>query len=432
MKSCLRLVLASVIILHPSVLFAAIISVPADQPTIQAGIDAALDGDVVLVSAGIYIERIDFSGKAITVMSYHGAPSTIIDGNGSGSVVTFANGEGAGSVLDGFTIRNGRGTGFGLPPISFYGGGIYCVDASPTIRHNRIVENDLDGGCVVGAGETKGGGIFVDGGSPTIERNVISDNTAHATSGCWHGICCGDAYGGGIAILGGEATVINNVVSGNTAYGSSDGTGGGGYGRGGGLYSNGLSSIVNNVITGNGVGGQWFQYGGGAYLDSGELFANNIVTNNTAGMFVGNAGGIQCNGSPDLTHNDAWDNMMDDYGNGCGTPDPSNLSVDPSFVNPSTNLHLAPGSPCIDTGTDAGVYTDVDGEARPQGADFDIGVDEYKDLDADGWASWEDCDDTSAVTYPGGAEICDEKDNDCDELIDEDLECGSCFISIIM
>ena len=50
--------------------FAATIHVPADQPTIQAGIDAATsDYDIVLVSPGTYMENIDFLGKSVIVRS---------------------------------------------------------------------------------------------------------------------------------------------------------------------------------------------------------------------------------------------------------------------------------------------------------------------------------------------------------------------------
>lgn len=52
-----------------------IIHVPQDQATIQAGIDAALDGDTVLVSPGTYYENIIFNGRAITVASANGPPS---------------------------------------------------------------------------------------------------------------------------------------------------------------------------------------------------------------------------------------------------------------------------------------------------------------------------------------------------------------------
>ncbi len=60
------------------------IHVPVDQPTIQAGINAANPGDTVLVSPGTYTENIDFMGKAITVISSAGPGTTVIDGSTEG------------------------------------------------------------------------------------------------------------------------------------------------------------------------------------------------------------------------------------------------------------------------------------------------------------------------------------------------------------
>ena len=42
------------------------------------------------------------------------------------------------------------------------------------------------------------------------------------------------------------------------------------------------------------------------------------------------------------------------------------------------------------------------------------------DLDADGYALAEDCDDNNAAVNPGAEEVCDELDNNCDGLIDVD------------
>jgi len=64
------------------------IHVPGDQPTIQAGINAAHNGDTVLVAPGTYHEHLDYSRKRITVTSESGPSVTVIDGSvGAGAVV---------------------------------------------------------------------------------------------------------------------------------------------------------------------------------------------------------------------------------------------------------------------------------------------------------------------------------------------------------
>lgn len=103
---------------------AQVINVPADQPTIQAGINSAFSGDTILVSDGTYLENINFSGKAITVASQFIVDgdtthinNTIIDGSQPsnpdyGSVISFTSGEDTNSVLSGFTVTGGTGTYF--------------------------------------------------------------------------------------------------------------------------------------------------------------------------------------------------------------------------------------------------------------------------------------------------------------------------------
>ena len=141
--------------------FSDTLHVPTEFLTIQDAIDAAKDGDTVMVAPGTYVENISFKGKAITVVSTDGPDLTFIDGNQAGSVVLFALGEGPGSKIEGFTIQNGSGT---YVHFANQGGGICCYEASPRITNNVITRN--------GVGSTGyGGGISCrSSSSPQMSR----------------------------------------------------------------------------------------------------------------------------------------------------------------------------------------------------------------------------------------------------------------------
>src|SRR5260370_8227108 len=108
------------------------IHVPADQPTIQAAIDVALNGDTVLVSPGTYKENIDFHGKAIAVISQNGPALTSIDRGNLNTIRTFYTSYGLTSQLRGFAIRNGSAS---------FRAGFKILGASPTLVANYFVSD---------------------------------------------------------------------------------------------------------------------------------------------------------------------------------------------------------------------------------------------------------------------------------------------------
>lgn len=247
--------------------------------TIQEAIDAAIDGETIIVCMGTYHENIKFDGRNITVRSTDPlnptvVATTIIDG-GSGSVVEFTGGDA--STLEGFTIRNGNAD---------YGGGIHVHGgSSPTITGNIITGNTAN---------DNGAGIYVDEiSSPTISNNAITSNHANATSG------------GGITVHGGSSPVITgNIITGNMAQ-----AGGGIF-----VYDNSSPTISENVITGHTVG----YSGGGIYVSGGSpIITSNTITGNAAdenggGIYVGGLGGS----TPNITGNIINSNTAENFGGG--------------------------------------------------------------------------------------------------------------------
>ena len=118
--------------------------VPEQFPTIQEAINAAVDGDIILVAPGVYKEGIDLLGKAIIVQ---GAPSAAtIDGAG-GFAVSALSGEGPDTVLKNFVIRNSHMA-------------VYFSNSSPKIRNVTVCDNQYGAAAFVGAQPDISNSIF--------------------------------------------------------------------------------------------------------------------------------------------------------------------------------------------------------------------------------------------------------------------------------
>jgi parallel beta-helix repeat protein len=296
------------VILCSTAAFGAVIRVPGDQPTIQAGIDAASTGDTVLVANGTYTGAgnidLDFKGKAITVRSKNGPDYTIIDCEQEGRGFHFHSGEGQDSVVSGFTIENGD------PYSPYNGGGILCDSSSPTITNCTISENYA----------SNGGGISCDNSSPTVTNCTFSGNDAN--------------YGGGIYCNSSSPTITNCTFSWNDAI------------AGGGISCRNSSSptITNCTFSGN-----WTYVGGG--ISCRDNSSPTITDCTISGNDAEDGGGISCdNSSPTIINCTITGNAVEYEGGGISCWDNSSPTITGCTISENGVYDFGPGG---------GIYCDA-------------------------------------------------------------------------
>ncbi|MFN0034946.1 MAG: FG-GAP-like repeat-containing protein [Saprospiraceae bacterium] len=320
--------------------------VPADFPKIQAAIDAAQTGDTVLVSPGVYFENLQLRGRDIVLSSRYFLESdpaktireTIIDGSqpaqpDTASCILIWKGETQATVIQGFTLRGGKGTRWYdhyVPGYFREGGGILSEASSPLIRHNIIRDNTVpkEGAELVSHG---GGGIRCGDGSPRIEGNQIIHNRA-------------DGYGGGIVLnYCPGAVVAHNVIAHN--IGGKDFSGGGFWATG---LAGSVNTLLNNTIAYNQSPGPATQFGGKA----GGVWAFSITLKLQNNIVWGNA---QASGKP-IAHSGASlqmeYNCVESTHSGMGT-----IYGDPMFRD-TLSFVLEAGSPAIDAGNPDAAFDD--------------------------------------------------------------------------
>ncbi len=301
------IVLAGSMYFATPLLLADTIHVPAEASTIQSAIEAATDGDRIVVAPGIYSESLRLWGKEIRIESSAGPERTIImkpDATGYAPTIRLQDGETPNTVVSGFTIRNGSGdftSTFGCNCDGYtLGGGLFIKNASPIIENCTISANRC------GTYFSRGGGIYVEGGSPLIDRCRIIANEADG----------GYGSGGGIHVQSGAPVLTDCVIRGNSSFSYHSANCGG--------VNAGNATLINCIITGNSTGGSI----GGICTNSSTSLQRVYIgasnsPNSVSENYVDNGGNVvngDCNGNGQPDHIDIADGMSLDQDSD-GLPD---------------------------------------------------------------------------------------------------------------
>jgi hypothetical protein len=368
-----------------------VLRVPAEVATIQAAIDQALPGDVVVVAPGTYVEALDFRGKAIEVVATEGPTRTTIRPPSLSPVVLFRNGEGPDSRLIGFTIRGGSGDFEGV------GGGISCSAFGP-------VANPYLSDCIIERNftdqEFQGLGAAGVHGNPILERCIVRRNQtfSHDTAGGVQGApwvihslieANQGCTGGGLKLESG-ARIQDSIVYQNSAgpcgsRSAAFASSGGGIHAASGVTLERCLILENRAEIGtdpNDPGGCIFAPAGGALSGSGAHLRRCTIVGNEAancarvGGIFGPATLLECilrdnQHLPGEYASRTSFRFSDVEGGAAGL---GSFDADPRFVDPGAHdYRLAAGSPCIDAGDPAGAVDaddtrgDVGALAHPQG-----------------------------------------------------------------
>jgi hypothetical protein len=202
-----------------------LIRVPEDEPSLQAAFESAVEGEEILVGPGRYLlERpLDFAGRALVLRSRDGPEATVIEmaepiDASRACLALFGAGEGPSAVIDGFTLRGGRGLRLDGAVV---GGAVVCLESHPTLQGNIFLDNAAEyaGGAVYLRGSRallignrfernraggEGGGLFAAGDS----RAVLEGNDFFANQA---------ALGGGLAMSDGPH-LLGNTLRSNRAF----------------------------------------------------------------------------------------------------------------------------------------------------------------------------------------------------------------------
>ena len=193
-----RVLAVLVFVVHACPARAGVLNVPGEYATIQQAIDAADDGDLIVVAPGTYSGpgnvELNSLGRDLTIRSQDGPDSCILDAQHLGRHFVFETGETSDFLIDGFTMRNG--SAWESESAVGEGGAVLCDNgSSPLFRNCRFVRNEAFAGgaviatssshprfenCTFGHNRATWGGALgvVDFSSPSLHHCSFTNNSA--------------------------------------------------------------------------------------------------------------------------------------------------------------------------------------------------------------------------------------------------------------
>ncbi len=144
--------------------------IPDDALLPSGALDGAVDGVLLCIRAGTYVDTVSLYTVNAHLVGVDGAAATIIDAAGAGRVLGMTGGLSASTIVEGLTLTGGAGG----DDYTTLGGGLFVEGSAPVLRDLVIEGNDGGAGA---------GGIHVYGGSPTIEGVTVRGNVGGAAGG---------------------------------------------------------------------------------------------------------------------------------------------------------------------------------------------------------------------------------------------------------
>jgi predicted outer membrane repeat protein len=314
------------------------IRVPADQPTIQAGIDAAAPDDTVLVAPGTYTgsgnKNIDFLGKDVVLRSEAGAEATVIDCQADvtqpARAIYFHSSETPAAQVEGFTIRNGYARDQGP---NGRGGAVLADSASATFKSCQFIMNQAEFG---------GGAVNGTNGSLKLTDCLFRLNNSRFSGAIHADRCSIQLYGctfdrNIVSYLSGAVTinVATAIIDGCTFVGNNTDFEGAALSCDGSEVSISQCTFYDNLA-----------FNGSCV----SIFTSQVQMSNTIIAFSARGSAVECNNPPpSLTCCDIFGNEGGDWveciAGQVGTN--GNISEDPLFCDaPQGDLRLDASSPC--------------------------------------------------------------------------------------